>query len=289
MTTAYTFKHYRIFIDFIVERHSIYERRAKGEPPPWTEDPILAAYRFCNVYRELDRVTRWIAKEWRDVYAKDPDVWLLMLIARVVNWPDTLAHMDFIGADGVEWKKAHFLSVMRARKDQGQQVYGGAYIISTNGSTKEKAVYLADEVISPMWKRRNDVRPRVGERLNAFHARLMQFNGMGSFMAAQILADLKYVAPLSTADDWWTFASSGPGSRRGMSYLMGHDPNTHWLEHEWRDALCELQSKVMVEDLGLPRIHAQDLQNCLCEFSKYRRTQLGTGRPKSKFTPYEEW
>lgn len=285
--STYKFPHYKIFFDFIVERHAIYERRARGQSAPWTTDPILAEYRFCNVYRELDRVTQWIAKQWRAPNAKDPDVWLLMLIARVVNLPDTLQEMNFLGADGIEWKKAHFLSVMRDRKKRGQQVYGGAYIISTSGSTKEKAEYLADRVIGPMWKGRNDARPRKGERLASFHARLMQYNGMGSFMAAQILADLKYIEPLKSAEDWWTFASSGPGSRRGMSYLMGYDPATHWKEHEWRDALSELQDKIAddVHGAKLPRIHAQDLQNCLCEFSKYRRTQLGTGRPKTKFVP----
>lgn len=287
--TTYRFPHYTIFMRFIEERHAIYQRRyEKEQSPPWTKDEILAKYRFCNVYRELDRVTMWITKHWRVPHAKDIDVWLLMLIARLVNWPDTLAEMDFIGADGVEWKKSHFLKVMRERAKEGK-AYGGAYIISTNGSTKEKALYLAEEVIDPMWKSREWARPKKGEALSSYHSRLMQFNGMGSFMAAQILADLKYVQPLVSAEDWWTFAASGPGSRRGLNYVLGHDPVSPWKEHEWRDALSEL--KILVDRDVLPRgldpIHAQDLQNCLCEFSKYRRTQLGTGRPKSKFTPHE--
>ena len=46
---------------FANERHMIYRRREAGESPPWTADPILCNYRFTNVYRELDRVTIWIA------------------------------------------------------------------------------------------------------------------------------------------------------------------------------------------------------------------------------------
>jgi hypothetical protein len=34
------------------ERHAIYLRRALGAPGPCTEDPILAEYSFCNIYRE---------------------------------------------------------------------------------------------------------------------------------------------------------------------------------------------------------------------------------------------
>ena len=28
-------------------------------PPPWTEDPILRVFKFCQVFREDDRTTRW--------------------------------------------------------------------------------------------------------------------------------------------------------------------------------------------------------------------------------------
>jgi hypothetical protein len=28
-------------------------------PPPWTDDPILAEWKFTNCFRELDRLTRY--------------------------------------------------------------------------------------------------------------------------------------------------------------------------------------------------------------------------------------
>lgn len=42
---------------FIKERMLIWERREVGESVPFTEDVILRDYRFCNIYRELDRQT----------------------------------------------------------------------------------------------------------------------------------------------------------------------------------------------------------------------------------------
>jgi hypothetical protein len=33
----------------------IWERRQRNEKPPYTEDYILTKYRFCNIYRELER------------------------------------------------------------------------------------------------------------------------------------------------------------------------------------------------------------------------------------------
>ena len=69
---------------FIGERKAIRIRRANGEPP-WTDDKIL------RDWREDDRVTRWIAENWRTPNADDPDLWFAMAIARFVNLPDTLA------------------------------------------------------------------------------------------------------------------------------------------------------------------------------------------------------
>lgn len=290
MTTAttYTFKHLERFVAFITERHRIYQRRKAHEPAPWTRDPILATYRFCNVYRELDRTTQWIEMNWRTPYQKLEDLWFAMVVARFINHPPTLSEFSLPG----KWSKSEFLNVMDRRRTMGEKAYGSAYIIATSGESMDKAVYLGNYVLDPMWKKRDTLRPRKGDTLQAFYSRLMENVGMGSFMTAQVIADMKYVAPLLDATDWWTFAASGPGSRRGMSYLMGYDPRTPWKEHEWRDALAELAVRVKprIKEVKLPRLHAQDLQNCLCEFSKYRRTQLKTGRPKQKFVPYDgEW
>jgi hypothetical protein len=46
------------FVYFVGERETIRLRRESGQPRPWTDDPILAAWSFCNVRREDDRVSR---------------------------------------------------------------------------------------------------------------------------------------------------------------------------------------------------------------------------------------
>ena len=50
--------------DWITERHSIYQKRLKGLPPPWTIDPILQKYKFTNPFRENDKVTVWMRQNW---------------------------------------------------------------------------------------------------------------------------------------------------------------------------------------------------------------------------------
>lgn len=57
-------------VHWIIEREKIRIKKETGEPFPWTEDPILKAYRFCNVRREDDTVTKWIAENIRKPYEK---------------------------------------------------------------------------------------------------------------------------------------------------------------------------------------------------------------------------
>jgi hypothetical protein len=51
-------------IAWIAEREAIRIRRESGAPQPWTNDPIMQAWSFCNVRREHDRTTIWTAKNW---------------------------------------------------------------------------------------------------------------------------------------------------------------------------------------------------------------------------------
>jgi hypothetical protein len=68
-----TAMHTEEFMKFIVEREAVRAAREYGKPWPWTADPILQQYKFCNVQREDDRVTRWVATNWRKDYATDPN------------------------------------------------------------------------------------------------------------------------------------------------------------------------------------------------------------------------
>lgn len=269
------------FVKFIVERHAIYERKKKGLPKPWTKDPILQKYRFCNVYRELDTVTQWIAKHWRKPNELDPDLWFAMAVARLVNFPDTLHSLGY----PVPWFEGGFILVMEKRKRNGCQLYNGAYMISTHGVKMDKAKYLAKKALTPMWNNRYKVRPKMNEPLFSLHKRLIQQRDLASFMSGQIIADLKYAKPYRGAKDWRTFAVSGPGSRRGLNRLIGWSVNNPWKEDDWYSKLRELQETInpMIEKAKMIPLHAQDVQNCLCEFDKYERVRRSEGRPKSTY------
>jgi len=268
--------------NFIRERHSIYEKKAAGLPSPWTADEILRRYRFCNVYRELDTQTIWFAENWRTPHETDEDLWFASLVFRFVNWHKTAEEIGY----PVPWNPKHFMKTLRTRGERREKVYSGAYMISTHGVRLPKYQYLT-ESLHNIWKLREEVRYQPhganGGSLDYFHKKLMECFDVGSFLAAQVIADCKYTRRMDMAKDWHTFAASGPGSRRGMNRIMGNRIKQPWTEEAWRaqHKLLHHTIKPLVEKAGMPFIHAQDLQNCLCEFDKYERVRLGEGKPKS--------
>ena len=278
-------------VRFIKERHAVYLRKERGDPWPWTEDPILQKYRFCNVYRNLDRQSKLIQDNWLHPHNKDSDVWFAMVVARLVNWWPTLQEVGY----PVLWNPAAFKWNMLARSARGEKIFTGAYMVRADAVISGyKADYLADFVLSPMWSERKYLRPKEGETLQSFHTRLMEFRDMGSFMAAQVVADVKYAegSPLRRARDWETWAAPGPGSLRGLNRVNGDDRDRRWKPHEWEASFQLLLSEVWrtmeARKAPMPRISGQDLQNCLCEFDKYERVRLGQGRPRSMYHPLKE-
>jgi hypothetical protein len=99
---------------WIEEREAIRLRRAAGEEAPWTQDSILAEWSFCNARREDDRVTSWIAENWRERHAYNPDLWFATVVARFVNWPDTLAELGW----PLPWISEDFKARLGARQQR---------------------------------------------------------------------------------------------------------------------------------------------------------------------------
>lgn len=270
---------FRRLVYFVVERESVRVKKELGFPQAsWTKDEILQTYRFCNVRREDDRVTRWIADNWRTPHAYDPDLWAAMVIARLVNYPDSLAEIGY----PVPWRHARFLRVLNARRAAQKTFLGVAYRTGRGGPKSE----LFADMMDTMWNQRKTMRPTLADTLCSYHMTLGACYGLGSFLAAQVVADLKYVWPLRGAKDWMTFAASGPGSRRGLNRLLDSPVDLRWSEDNWRFRLADLKARLNNTLRWDKPLHAQDVQNCLCEFDKYERVRTGEGRPKQRFRPH---
>jgi len=265
-----------LLVHYINARLEAAQQWSAGGPPPFSPDPIIAVYRFTNVYREDDRVTRYILGWLNQNY--DGNVATSAALARFINEPPTL---NFLGYPKV-WSPTTTATALRAWRDSGRRTFNPAYIISTNGQKMDKLDYITDIV--------NEVHEYVhllpGLPLWRAARELTKISGIGTFMAGQIIGDLKHTPLLADADDWWTWATPGPGSQRGLSYVLGHPSTRKLSEPAFLAEMSELMNEVLPR-LALPRrLDAQNFQNCLCEFSKYCRAVDGTGRPKQGYTPF---
>jgi len=277
-------------ISWAIEREKIRIKKERGDPPPWTDDEILQKGHFCNVRREDDPVTRWIAEHWRKPHADDPFVFFAMCVARLVNWPDTLQEAGYPSP----WSREYFVTALKAREERGEQVWTNAYMIHA-GDVKgvSKIEHIAD-ILDRLWAGRERLRPRPGGTLHEFYDRLLAIEGLGTFYAAQIVADAKHVDKhLLNAPDWMTFVAPGPGSKRGLNYVLGRPRDQKWDDNSWKCEFLALRRKIendpeLADDrkrVRFDELSNQDLQNCLCEASKYFGALRGERKLKRTYKP----
>lgn len=256
---------------WITERENIRIRRENGVSAPWTLDPAMANVRYCNVRREDDKVTKWIRNS--SVYSgADISTWRVVL-ARMVNRIRTLeliaAYVDRGSLDEVK-------TALKIFRDTGP-IWGNAYTISTCGKSMDKVDYVIDHVVQAV--------AEAGEpdfdSLATCYENLTNIDGLGSFLAAQVVADLKNTPghPLQQAQDWRNWCAPGPGSLKGLAAFWGRTSTPGTFASDIKDCYNLVVPLLPAE---LQAIHMQDFQNCMCEFSKFIRVREG-GRARNTY------
>lgn len=261
------------------ERERIRLAKEQGLKKPWSTDPVFQTVYFCNVDREHDKVTKWI-REFYSPLVNHPFFEYNIVLSRFINRIETLAWIGYRVGHSPELLHSEILNA----GEQNGKIWGGAYLVSTNGVPMPKVAYVVDMVmdrIDKLLDGPNGGNPvRQAGTLQAAHKALQSVDGLGSFMAAQVVADLKNTPkhPLMSAPDWWTFVAPGPGSLRGASWFHYGNPNgvTPSNFHKHFEEIREYVN----ENYSGEIICNQNLQNCLCEFDKYMRVRGGTGRSK---------
>src|SRR5690349_21447205 len=87
------------YLDFVAERHRVWERRQKEfstAPVVWTDDPVLAAFKFTNVFRVLDAGSQFLLKMLNEPISFSEKVFRAFLY-RYTNRPEPYVafHMAF--------------------------------------------------------------------------------------------------------------------------------------------------------------------------------------------------
>ena len=128
---------------WILEREQIRRLKEAGEPRPWSSDPVFQTTYFCNVRREDDKTTKFIRAWARELDPRHPMFVYNMIMARFLNWPDTLTEIGPIEFHDPEY----LLAVLEGKAKRGEQIWSGAYVITTHGLPMGKAQYLVNRVL----------------------------------------------------------------------------------------------------------------------------------------------
>lgn len=277
------------FFYWMNERHRIWCRRNAGMQKPWTQDAILQQYRFCNVFRELDKVTIWVRQHIREPFKDHPALWHMLLTARFINWPETLGDLlspvNACWYPGGEFQWDAVVRVLDARSKSGAQVWTNAYTVSTNGRAMPKPLYIVREVLQTAWLNQLAIEPAAHSTLQTFCSTAQQIDGIGGFMAYEVACDLRWCPGwLDKAADIHTWANTGPGAKRGLNRLYGRPLEKSIPDKQAVDEMRHLLdlAPIYLEE-HMPELEMRDIEHSLCETDKYLRVQNGEGKPRSSY------
>jgi len=261
------------FLYWIEERESIRIKKEAGERKPWTDDEILQKYRFCNVRRMDDKVSRWLLKNWYKPYFGHPNMLMAVALARFLNLPKTLEHIRF----PTRWNPESIKKQLHSFEKNNKPIWNSAYMVRGN-SAKSKIDSVVDYNVQPLI----NVVVHPSSMKETWQSVKASY-GFGSFMSGQVVADLRW-AMRGTWADKKVWAAVGPGSSRGILRLMRQPAKSSMRQEEF-DAEFPL---VIDMFLGYApkiykRLESVDIQSCLCEFDKYERVLQAEGRPKQLY------
>lgn len=279
LTSEYIRKHEDLFWEYVSERYQIYRRRQKGKSFPWTDDPTLRDYKFTNVFRREDTGTQALIR----LVGSTSRLSVSDIVWRVVQyrWPNHYTLFEDWGWIPRGFKRKEWIKKILATHAKHGQWHTTAHIVlQSNFKQKRYENYL-------------DYLKGLDDDLEQFTASIVdsdsmdgafksakKLRGLGGFTAYEILIDLCYlgVLPDNFRDQ---FANSGPGCTEGLQLI--------WPQAKSQKELLACMIKLRdgqgkgFKRNGLkktPRLTVQDIEFCLCEFSKYVKIRHGTGRAR---------
>lgn len=279
---------------WVSEREAVRVRKASGVAPPWTDDPVIGSYRFCNVRREDDRVTIWIRENIRVAFAGNDNLWLMLCAARIINHPETLKDLIESRARHAwphdEFNPSDMAYIMNDRQRLGHKLYTGAYMIpAPHEKGADKQAYIAEKCIGALWNSRESIGRYLAQEgqfaptMKGMHERVSAANGFGPFLAYQAIVDMRFTKLLGSAADIETWWAAGPGTLRGLNRLHGRAVDYPLKQPQARTELRTLW--LAVQAWGQVKMDATDVPNICCEFDKWMRVRNGEGKPRAGYTP----
>jgi hypothetical protein len=259
------------FFYWINERQRIWWVKEKGFPAPWTKDPILHEWSFCNVYRQWDRGTialREMVKGHKDDELMVFNVWWY----RLFNWHEHTVYPGWCDS----WKQLN--KAIRRKARAGQRIFTNAHMYPGIKNESKHETYLRATQDAWHWRKVIHDRCRYGYMERVFRNLLDRYY-VGKFTAYEIVCDLRFCIKADWHDRM-TWANIGPGATRGLRRL-GLPVTIESMRGLL--ALADRYLDINVHyGVGWP-FELREIEHSLCEFDKYERTKSGLSRPRRRY------
>jgi alpha-glutamyl/putrescinyl thymine pyrophosphorylase clade 1 len=285
---------------FAAERQRIFHQRVRGEPAPWTSDPVLNMHRFTNAYRAADRVSQFLIQHvvYQGDQAVEEVVFRVLLFKffnKIATWE--LLRAAFRGPSARSFSVDRYDAVLTRAFARGDRLYSAAYIMpsAAPGVRRKHLTHL--QLLRAMLDDRLPQRLVECTSMRAGYETLLSYRGIGPFLAYQLITDLNYSTVLDFSE--MEFVMPGPGARSGIRKCFADFGD--YDDAELIQLVADTQEEefarrgIVFQDLWGRPLQLIDCQNLFCEVDKYARvahpTVVGlSGRThiKQKFGPVTE-
>jgi hypothetical protein len=291
---------YRAYWTLAVRRQQIFERRMAGEPGPWTIDPILQRYKFCNTFRASDRVSQFLIRDviYDGVQRTAESAALRIVMFRLFSKPTTWRALEQ-GVGDIDSTTLGDDRIDAALDDlyaRGETMYTSAFILCANKAYGHDRKHRNHLGLLRAMRSNGLVKKIAGARgLRDVYDALIEYPLLGRFMAYQLAIDINYSELTDFSES--EFTAAGPGAERGIRKCFhdtgGRKPEAiiNWMvDHQEQE--CERLGLEPPTLFGRP-LQAIDCQGLFCEVDKYARVAFpellsNRQRIKTKFRPTEQ-
>ena len=187
---------------FAAERQRVFDLRARRRTGPWTEDPILRQYKFCNTFRASDRVSQYLISEviyGADATAYEPeDVFLRIVLFRLFSKESTWNALE--EATGGVCRATLNVERLGALLDELRvrgPIYTAAFILCAHDAYGHRVKHrnhleLVQRMFAP-----GQLGRTLGQAgsLREVYEALREWPMIGPFMGYQLAVDLNYSDP----------------------------------------------------------------------------------------------
>ena len=297
-------KVYESYWCFAAERQAVFFRRARGKTRPWTDNPVLATYKFTNAYRASDRVSQYLIRNviYRDDLPTSPhEVFFRILLFKLFNKIETWELLErAIGPITFEdYRFAAYDAVLAKARRTGRRIYSAAYIMPPGSRAFGQSAKHQNHLLLLERMMADQLAERLAQTrtMQEGFEKLRAYPTIGDFLAYQFITDINYseLTEFSEMD----FVVPGPGARDGLRKCFVDPGGLN--EPELIRVMADLQEQEF-QRLGLDfqslwgrRLQLIDCQNLFCEVDKYARVahpeiagRTGRVRIKQKFVPTSE-